>query len=251
MKVAIKNILLVSISTVLVVVLIAMTSRRHDQRQVNDLIINIDDQQGAFFVDQFEVTALINAENTDYVLGLDLDQLDLRELEARVERNAFVTDAQVYLDITGNLQVHVTQARPLARVLFPDGGSQYIDVSGTLLPLNTRHTARVPIVELEKNMGWTQSVLENEFGTDLLAMLRYVDADPFWKAQIAHIIVDPSGELSIIPQVTRQRVLFGTPTAYVDKLSRLRLFYDEILPAKGWNSYEYVNVKYNNQIVCK
>ena len=38
---------------------------------------------------------------------------------------------------------------------------------------------------------------------------------------------------------------------YVDKLKRLKIFYKQILPSKGWNSYEKVSVKYKNQIVCE
>lgn len=251
MSISIKNLLLFGISSLVMLVLIAMTSRKHEDRKVNDLAIQIIEQEGNFFIDQFEVTALINAENTDYVLGLNLDQLDLKELERRVEQNAFVRDAQVFLDIKGNLNVRIEQARPIARIFNPDGSSKYIDDNGDLLPLNARHTARVPIVEFDRKIKWKENVSESEFGQDLLALLAYVHEHPFWQAQIAQIIVDKNEDLTFIPQVTSQRVVFGDPADFEDKLDRLKLFYTEILPAKGWNTYEYVNVKYNNQIVCK
>lgn len=251
MKVHLKTILLFSLSVVLIVVLIATTSKKHEDRQVNDLFISIEEQEGNYFIDQFEVTALINAENTDYVLGLNLDQLNLKELERRVEANAFVRDAQVYLDIKGNLNVVVSQAKPLARILQPGGQSLYIDESGELLPLNAQHTARVPILDFDRKIDWSASVLEDDFGMELLSLLKYVEQDPFWKAQIAHIIVDKNKELTFIPQVTKQEVLFGAPNEVADKFDRLKLFYKEVLPAKGWNTYELVNVKYSNQIVCK
>ncbi|MFT5570180.1 MAG: cell division protein FtsQ, partial [Cyclobacteriaceae bacterium] len=116
---------------------------------------------------------------------------------------------------------------------------------------NTKHTARVPVVELDYKAGWEQSLTEDDFGTKFLALLTHIESDPFWKAQIAHIIVDAQQELTFIPQVTRQEVIFGSTKNMQAKFDRLKLFYTEVLPAKGWNTYAYVNVKYENQIVCK
>ena len=251
MKPAIKHIVVGIFLTALMLGLIAMSAVRQSGKQVRDLHINIADSEGNYFVDQFEVTSLINAENTDYVLGLNLQQLDLKELENRVEANAFVKDAQVYLDIKGNLQVALVQAKPIARILNHNGASRYIDDEGHLLPLNTKHTARVPVIELDRKQPWQASVRETPFGADLLEVLLYIEHDEFWKAQIAQVVIDKNNELSFIPQVTKQEVIFGEANNIADKFSRLKLFYTEVLPAKGWNTYAYVNVKYNNQIVCK
>ncbi|MFT5568420.1 MAG: cell division protein FtsQ, partial [Cyclobacteriaceae bacterium] len=109
MNYSVKKIALVAGVGVLMIGLIGMASKRQLERKVNDMAISIKDQGGNYFIDQFEVTSLINAENTDYVLGLTLDQLNLKELERRVEMNAFVRDAQIYLDIQGNLQVALIQ----------------------------------------------------------------------------------------------------------------------------------------------
>jgi cell division protein FtsQ len=251
MKVTIRKIAVVSILSSLLIGLIAMSTVKQSGKQVRDLLIDIESQEGNYFIDHLEVTSLINAENTDYVLGLNLRQLDLKELERRVEANAFVKDAQVYLDIKGNLQVSLVQAKPIARILNHQGSSRYIDEEGNLLPLNTKHTARVPIIELESNQPWEASIMESEFGENLHTLLTYVESDEFWKAQIAHVIVDEKNELRFIPQVTKQEVIFGEPVDIADKFDRLKLFYKEVLPAKGWNTYAYVNVKFSNQIVCK
>ena len=34
-------------------------------------------------------------------------------------------------------------------------------------------------------------------------------------------------------------------------VSEVKIFYKDILPAKGWNSYETVSVKFKDQIVCE
>jgi len=82
-------------------------------------------------------------------------------------------------------------------------------------------------------------------------VLQYIDADPFWKAQIAQIELNENNELTLYPQVSKQVIIFGSPEDYEQKFKKLKVFFKQILPQKGWNKYEKVNIKYNNQIVCE
>ncbi|RED92448.1 cell division protein FtsQ/DivIB [Marinoscillum furvescens] len=251
MKREIKTIVILSSTVVVMLAIIGFTGVKSSSRPVNDVLVTIEDQDGDFFTDQLEVLNLLNDESTDYVLGLAIDDLDLKELERRVERNPFIKDAQVYRDIKGNLMVKVQQVRPIARVFSPSGPDQYISVDGELLPTTARHTARVPIIELERSFSWEQNITETEYGQELLNTLKYIDGDKFWKAQIAHIVIARDGELTFLPQVTKQEVKFGMPEKLEKKFRKLKVFYKEILPNKGWNTYSMVNLKFENQIVCE
>ena len=82
-------------------------------------------------------------------------------------------------------------------------------------------------------------------------MLKYIENDAFWKAQIAHILIKKDGEIELYPQVTKQVVEFGMPEDFDGKFSKLLTFYKEILPKKGWNTYDRVNLKFENQIICE
>lgn len=251
MKREVKTILLLSVTVILMLVTIGFTGVKNGSRSVKDVKVEIIDQDGDFFTDQLEVLHLLNAENTDYVLGSSIGELDLKTLEQRVEANAFVKDAQVYRDVKGNLMVKVKQARPIARIFNRKGPDQYIDEEGYLLPTSPRHTARVPIIELRRSFSWEKNITETEYGQDVLNMLRYVQADPFWKAQIAGMVIEKDGELTLLPQVTKQEIKFGMPDDLDRKFRKLEVFYKEILPNKGWNTYSLVNLKFENQIVCE
>ncbi len=251
MKRRVKTIITAVFCGVVLLTMIAFSGKKHGDRPVSDLKIEIVDHEGNLFIDQLEVTSLINAENTDFVLGLNLNQLDLKELERRVEVNAFVRDAQVFHDLKGNLNVRLKQAVPIARVFFKDDEDYYIDESGLLLPLNSKHTARVPILEYPGKNPWSKNINESKKGAELLKMLQYIENDPFWKAQVAHLVMDKKGEMNMLTQIGKQEVIFGKPEDLDTKFKKLKTFYKEVLPAKGWNTYAYVNVKYKNQIVCK
>ncbi len=243
--------MIIGICCTLMLGLISFSGVKHSRRVIHDVLINIEQEKGNYFIDQPEVLGLLNAQNTDYVLGSRIGDIDLKLLERRVEAHAFVADAQIFHDLKGNLVVEVTQARPIARIYDPYGADKYIDDRGLVLPVNGKHTARVPLVEIEKKIDLKETIIASEEGADLFELLRFIDANDFWKAQIAHLVFEGSGEVTMLPQVTKQKILFGKPSDLVEKFKKLEVFYKEILPNKGWNTYSLVNLKFKDQIVCE
>ncbi len=235
----------------MLLILIGFTSSKNAGRAIHDVIIDIEQKDGNFFVDKPEVLSLLNAQNTDYVLGLPIGEVDLKLLERRLEEHSFVEEAQVAYDLRGNLLVDIDQSKPIARIYDPRGPDNYINFNGKLLPFNSKHTARVPLLELDKKVSWEENLNETEEGARLFELLNYIEADEFWKAQIAHLILKKNGDIEMIPQVTKQKIVFGTPEDIEDKFRRLEVFYKDILPNKGWNTYAVVNLKFKDQIVCK
>lgn len=251
MKRSVRTIVFLSLSIISMMVLIVMAGYKNVSRQVANVNVEIEDQRGDFFTDQLEVVDLLNDQGGDYVLGLPVGNLDLNVLESRVEEHPFIKEAQVYKDIKGNLMIHVEQARPLARILETSGNDHYIDESGTLLPTITKHTSRVMIIELEHKFSWARNIQETDYGKELLELLTFINNDEFWRAQIAGMVVKKDGELTLLPQVTKQEIEFGMPDDYEEKFRKLKLFYKEVLPNKGWNTYSRVNVKFDNQLICE
>ena len=47
-----------------------------------------------------------------------------------------------------------------------------------------------------------------------------------------------------------QEILFGKIEDFVGKFQKLQTFYKKIIPAKGWNMYKKINLKFENQIIC-
>lgn len=246
-----KDILIYSFSGVMVLSLVLFSSIKHYGRKVEDVAISIDHKEGNYFTDQLEILSLMTLEESDYVIGSSLADINPKVLEARVESNPFVEDAQVYRDLKGNLKVQVKQSKPIARLFTNGKDDRYIDEYGNILPVNAKHTARVPLVELMKSFSWNENLNETRYGKDVLQLLRFIEGDPFWKAQIAYITIKKDGEIELFPQVTKQRIVLGYPEGLDKKFEKLKIFYKQILPSQGWNSYKQVSLKYENQIVCE
>lgn len=246
-----KNILIYSFSGLLLLSLITFAGVKNNSRKVEDVKVEITDQEGIFFTDQLEVLDLMTDKSADYVIGVEMGDLDPKILEERVEANPFVKDAQVYRDLKGNLKVKVEQSKPIARVFVDGKKDKYIDTDGRVLPVNAKHTARVPLIETAFDFVWKENMNESKYGEQVFELLTFIEKDEFWKAQIAHIYIKKDGEIDMYPQVTKQVIEFGKPEDLEGKFSKLMTFYKEILPKKGWNAYDRVNLKFANQIICE
>jgi cell division protein FtsQ len=68
---------------------------------------------------------------------------------------------------------------------------------------------------------------------------------------IEQIYIDKNGDVILSPRIGNHKVIFGDLKDIEVKFNKLYTFYKNIAPEKGWERYSEVNLKYNNQIVCK
>ena len=101
-----------------------------------------------------------------------------------------------------------------------------------------------------KGLSESGSIAEGEYKA-LYDLINYIGADEFLKAQIAQIHFEEEDDIVMYPQVTKQLIEFGSYENMEAKFLRLLVFYKQILPRNGWNSYKKVNLKYNDQIICE
>ncbi|MFY0653849.1 MAG: hypothetical protein JXQ96_17540 [Cyclobacteriaceae bacterium] len=240
------------LAVLVLLVAIGFTGKKQSDRFVQDVMINIDNQFENYFIDQSDVFDLVHETGKSYLLNMDIGQLDLRDIERKIETHRFISDAEVYRDLNGVLTIDVSQNRPIARILNPDGKDKYIGTTGLILPESPHYTAKVPLIILENEFAYSnEKIQDTEQGMELFQLLTFIEGIKFWKAQIATIEINKRYELTIHPQITKQLVRFGVASDYEDKLKRLKVFYKEILPYRGWNNYSEVSLKYKEQIVCK
>jgi cell division protein FtsQ len=232
--------------------LLAAVEKRTDVRTCRRVAVLIDDGKPDYpFVTASDVQALLVNDGGSLV-GKRLERLDLKALEARVRSNGLVRECQVSADLSGTLNVRVWQHRPIARLVEHGGNADadgYLNDEGDLLPLSDHYTARVllvagPYVERLPN-------LKAKRHEELRALLRFVTTDPFWNAQIAQAVVERDGDVTLLPTVGTHEIAFGMPTDLEAKFRKLKVFYTQILPARGWDAYQRVSVAFKNQVVCE
>ncbi|HEX9957087.1 MAG TPA: hypothetical protein VGA96_07520 [Fibrella sp.] len=234
--------------------LLAFTEERLHQRHCEAIIVNIDKVDGQRLLTRRDVTGFLTNNGADPVIGQSFDEISLSKLEQRLREYSLIKQAHVSRDLAGNLLVEIEQPQPLARLISGGDGlrtisGQYISDEGRFFPLSMNYSVRVPIV----SGAWFQThrTLANEAGKPLLNLLQYIRNSDLWRAQIAELNVDASGNITLWPQVGNYKIEFGKPEAIETKFKKVKLFYTQIAPQKGWDRYHRVSVQYRNQLVCE
>ncbi|MBR5454473.1 MAG: hypothetical protein IKV60_01620, partial [Rikenellaceae bacterium] len=89
----------------------------------------------------------------------------------------------------------------------------------------------------------------------LLNFVKFVESDDFWRAQIVQINVvnsdfNEAPQVEIVPRVGRHIACLGEIEHAEKNLEKLMLFYRNALAWEGWDGYSYIDLRYEDQIVC-
>ena len=189
-------------------------------------------------------------------LGLRLDSVDLKKVEAVIDGKSAVRKSQAWLTDDGVLHVSITQREPMVRFQSASGGF-YADADGFLFPLQTRHTARVPIVDgalpLHQGAGFKgepATDAERQWVLSVLDLVRWLGERKEWNDLVGQITVRRDGNLVLIPREGLERFVFGTPTDIDAKFNRIRKYYESVAPTRE-TPYRSVDVRFDGQIICK
>ena len=97
------------------------------------------------FIDKKDVVTIIYKRWEGNFKWKTTREFDLQKMEARLERDQWIKDAELFFDNKQVLQVKITEREPIARVITVSGNSFYIDSSCKRLPLSDKVSARVPV----------------------------------------------------------------------------------------------------------
>ncbi len=94
-----------------------------------------------------------------------------------------------------------------------------------------------------------------EFLPKLLTFVKNLAEDDFWNAQIVQInltegIAGHQPEVELVPRAGAHVIRLGHLDDVEAKLDKLMLFYRHVLDYEGWNCVRYIDLRFDNQIVC-
>jgi cell division protein FtsQ len=182
-----------------------------------------------------------------------VSSLNLKNIESVAKSLPVIASAEVFIDANNALNVQAIQRDPLFRIVDHNGEQFYIDSEGNKIPYSKNYSARVPVVtgnipSLAGNTIWRK---ENQIFHSIFGIVKSINDDPFTKSLIEQINIDDLGQYSLVPKVGNEKIVIGKLNNLQDKLSRLKFFYQEGLRYEGWNVYETIDLKNDNQVVCK
>ena len=246
-----KKSFLFSLALVGILALIAFAERKGSDKKYEALEVYVQGISDVYFVDEKEIRQLLENEFPLLRPGISLNEVSIEKIEDKVESHPFVKNAEVFKDLKGKVVVKIDQYRPIARITRPSAPHGYISSEGMVLPTSPRYTTRVLTIEGPMAEALLSEDDVSEEHADLLELIHFIEKDDFWKAQIAGMEISRKKDIKLFQQVGKQVIEFGKPMDIKEKFEKISVFYNEILPAKGWDAYQRVNVKYKDQIICE
>ena len=217
--------------------LYSFASKRNLQKKVTNIKIEFSGQNTNFLTISMVDKLLI--QNTKTVRNLKKSVIDLYTLENQVNKNPYVAESSVFLDINGDIKTIVKQRSPIARVLHEDT-SYYIDKQGVKIPLSAVYSARVLLISgVEKDGNFKE----------IVALVTTILEDDFLKKEIVEIHKLDNEEYQFSVRSGSYKIDFGKLINIDIKFKKLKAFYNKAFLDKTIREYKTINVKFHNQVV--
>jgi cell division protein FtsQ len=257
-KAWIKRIIIISSIIVLVVGVVV----GHGFRKCAQLEVVIDYDSAAVFITPDEVKAHLISKFGNPV-GQRLNQINLQLIENLVQTNAFISEAQASVDLSGKLSIEIKQKKPLVRVQTKNGQQFYLTEEGLMMPISVHGIERTPLASGEivdfylssRNLNKENSEIEDSLlNRSVLFKVWYlagkIKKDAFMSALTDQIYVNEKLEMELVPRVGGQLIVIGNIDRIENKFIKLKALYSESFNQVGWNKYAIINLKFKNQVVC-
>ncbi|MFC4212750.1 cell division protein FtsQ/DivIB [Pedobacter lithocola] len=204
------------------------------------------------FIEREEVDQILR-EDQGVLVGRNLEQINIHQIEKKLQSNPYIGFAKVYADMDGVLSIEIKQRQPVLRILNASGQDFYIDNDGLKMPISPNFTANVLVAtgNIQEVFGTRVDTLRTQMARDLYKTAQYIKQDTLWDNQIEQIVVDAKNDIELIPRVGNQRIILGSADSIDKKMKNLLVFYKKAMPQVGWETYRTINIKYTNQIVCE
>ena len=210
-------------------------------KECTEVKIDIEKESMEGFLNPGEVKKLLSQHKL-YPLSQPMSTISPRKMEENLMKSPFIEKAECYKTLSGHVCIGIKQRIPVIRVMADNGDSYYLDNHGNIMP-QAGYATDILIATGHISKKYAQNTLSK--------VANHIVGSSFWRNQAVQLNVLPTGTLEMVPRVGEHIVFLGSPTHIDNKLERLRKFYIYGLNKAGWNKYNYINMEFNNQIICK
>ena len=221
----------------IVVFLYAFSSVRNGTRSVAVPIVKFVDEDHLFVT--HETVSKLLIQNHESLANKPKEIIDLNRLEARLNSNPMIKQAEVFMTVDGVVTAEIEQKKPIARV-YTDV-SYYIDELGSIMPLSMNRSARVPLVT-----GFVDKTDLDE----VHAVAMKIQSDPFLLRHVVVIHKNQDNTLDLKFRGHDFTIHVGTLSTLDKKINNLKAFYKKAIKDNTLDDYSLVNLKFDKQVIC-
>lgn len=223
-------------------------SKMQKTKTLNRIHINIENENKYQFLNKTILREELIDQKEIKEGKTTIENLDIHAIEKKALKNPWIASAQVYLDYSRNMFIKISQRVPVARIFYENGKSCYLDTGLKMLPLSDNfsyYTTIVTNVPELKNDSVSRSLK-----AQIIKLVHFVERDSFWSAQIAQISIGENYQFDLVPVLGKHIIRFGDTTNMQKKFKNLFAFYTHVLNRIGWDKYEELDLRFDNQLVA-
>ncbi len=230
------------------IIALSSASKIEKTKTLSNIEIDISNGDKYRFLDDKKVMDMINKEHGEEVTRLPIGNLDTRAMEQAISTNPWVKDAEVYIDNAHVLHLFITQRTPVTRIFETNGNSYYLDKTLSTMPLSDNYIYYTTVVTNVPPIK--DDSAGHALKGQIVAIVKFIEANPFWMAQISHVEVDTGNTFVLAPLLGTQKILLGDTSRMKEKFDNLYVFYKKISNRIGWDKYEVLDLRYKGQVIA-
>lgn len=230
------RILKIGITVIILGFLLSFSLRKFSNQKITDnkISVIIHEKNTVDFIDEKDIIAIVNKDNPTRRVG----DLNIPELEKKINALPDVDSANVFLNLNGELNLEIKQRIPIFR-LNSNGKDFYVDEKGIEFPISKSYSHPCMLV--------TGNVKPDEY-EKLVELVDKIDKDNFSKKYFIGISKFKDS-YSLLTSEGNYRVEIGDLENIEFKVKGFKTFVEKYLVYQDPEKYKMISLKYENQIV--
>lgn len=214
--------------------------KRHDNRDINEINIQIDNSDRIQFITKDMVKQIVGQSSHNGIQANKIKDINTIKTEESLNANPFILKNNVYIDLNGEINIHVVQKQPIARIK-TNKDEFYLDNYGNSFPLSKNFSLPCLLVNGE--------IHEDEY-EGIANLVQVICKDNLLKNHIVGIEKVKKDLYNLILNVSDCYIEYGKIENNKQKLTNLKEFYTKYLDYVGFSTYKKISLMYDNQIVA-
>ena len=229
------RILKILITVIIFGFLLSFSLKRFNNKSMEKVSVNlIQTKHPVYFIDEKDIKEIVKKSNPERRIG----DINIPELEKKLNKLPAVDSANVFLNLNGNLHLEIKQRVPAFR-LNKNGNDFYVDEKGTEFPISKNYSFPCMLV--------TGDVDKSEY-IKLAELVDKIDRDEFSKKYFIGISKEKEN-YNLLTSQGNYKVEIGDLENINLKVKGFKTFVEKHLVYQEPEKYTKISVKYDNQIV--
>lgn len=175
------------------------------------------------------------------IVGAQLHSINTYDIADYLRKFNNFESVDCIVTTQGNVKIRVVPMMPELRV-YDGKKTYYVNKDGKSMAALPGFHVDVPLVS-----GRFNSKFRPE---SIIPVARFIEQDSLLKSLTAMIVANDPDNIIIVPRIKGHVINIGDGSRMPEKRNAIYTAYKNILPYKGWETYDTISVKFKGQIIA-